>query len=205
MLTVFRQEIKTDTSGQKQVWAHEVGSWSGKLLPEEFADLIRAVGLFYHRAYVCVERNNSGISTVDRLDKCYPANRLYHERTAPADGHRDIAPRIGFVTTSITKNHVMNQFGFGLKEGRIILRTPKTIAELKSLTKTKGKCKTQGFDNAMSAIFAYEACCTDMLRLTIKPEESIELQTIRAIEDRRREALEMKNFYDALDIVKAHM
>lgn len=81
----------------------QVAKWFGHLTPKRFGDLIKHIAHWYNKAYVGVERNNMGHSTLDRLREIYPLSYIYMEEHIDRDVDDEETARIGWHTTAASK------------------------------------------------------------------------------------------------------
>lgn len=78
-------------------------SWWGKCAPKDLGDMVDFIGKEYNDALVCIERNNHGLSTIDRVVELgYPS--LYsHTFTRRRNGMEVEDTDVGYPTTIKTK------------------------------------------------------------------------------------------------------
>jgi hypothetical protein len=84
---------------------------------------------YYMQGLVIVERNNAGVLPLDRLyrDHWYP--RLYRMDTFAQIHVADRTPRYGWRTDKATKPKMVNDFGYALAEGSVLLHDPDFVLE----------------------------------------------------------------------------
>lgn len=108
---------------------NQVARWRGHLNPEAFAEVLAQLGELYHNAYIVVENNNVGFTTVNRLFK----------ELGYANVHRDVQEvtvtdretvRLGFNTNAKTKPAIINHLRQAISEHRIRLPDVVTVEEL---------------------------------------------------------------------------
>lgn len=84
--------------------------------PVRFAHIIKEVGEYFNEAYLVVEANNHGISTLAVLKEIYSKNKIF-KRSITGD------PKYGYQTTESTKPGLTGLFTELLDEGIIIRST----------------------------------------------------------------------------------
>ena len=80
--------------------------------PVRLGQLIAEVGNYYNEAYLIVEANNHGISTLAVLKEIYSRNQIF-KRAIPAHGE----PKYGWQTSELTKPKMAGLFNELLEEG----------------------------------------------------------------------------------------
>jgi len=100
-------------------WAVQVGEWcSSSYAPDEAAREIASLGREFNNAYLNVERNNHGLTTINVLCSIYPLDRLH--RGSANQGNTQVALRginnYGTYTSETTR-------GLLLGTGRELLRS----------------------------------------------------------------------------------
>lgn len=101
----------------------------GQLYPEEFAEILHSIGMFYNRAYINFEVNNHGWVVKDRLvnQKHYP--QIYHRRELDTESGK-WKNEVGFVTDRSSKERIVNNWVARLREGKIISFDADLLQEL---------------------------------------------------------------------------
>lgn len=148
-------EYRRDNSAvtiRRQSDGFVVATWVGKMLPDDFADFIQNIGLFYNTAYVCVENNNMGSTTNLRLWRQYPKYAIYKSKYG-AD--QDEKKRIGFMTTATTKNPAMMNLSIALKNEEFSTADMDLIQQMLECTQDSGgRIETGGKDLLMATVMS---------------------------------------------------
>ena len=113
----------------------QVAQFRGKVRPDELAEIIRDLATYYNRAYVGVENNM--LSTILFLSKIYDhyyISRRFDERT------KKYTKKIGWTTSSKTRNIMIDDFRKEFEEGNLIINSNLTLSEMKTFVmKENGK------------------------------------------------------------------
>ncbi len=110
----------------------QVAQWHGHIGPDRFADVLAALGRWYHTAFIGVERNNHGLTTLTRLrDGHYP--QLYSQADLEYRGSADHeTKRIGWLTTHKSKFKIIDQLAAELRDGDHGLACRESVDEMLS-------------------------------------------------------------------------
>jgi len=109
----------------------QVACWHGHIDPFEWAGVVSAIGRRYNNAYVIVERNNHGLTTLRRLQETdYP--NLYVENTVDGAYGDRMTKRGGFLTTSKTKPLIVDNFAALLRQGESGIADLDLVAECRT-------------------------------------------------------------------------
>ena len=90
----------------------QVGEWSDdSTTPDDFANIISTLAKRFNNAFVTVESNNYGITTLDRLKDIYPRQLIYYEakRTPRGANEFQTVMNLGFRTTAKTKPFIIGK------------------------------------------------------------------------------------------------
>jgi len=122
-----------------------VARYKGKCHPEDFADILDSLGRFYNNAYLGVERNTHGESTVKRLlhELNYP-NLYFHTRE---NARRTKTRNVGWLTTQRSKTLMIDTLTSSLRSRRITVFCMETLSELiafSRIAKRDGTDKYEG-------------------------------------------------------------
>lgn len=101
--------------------------------PVQFAWLIHDIGKYYNEAYLVVEANNHGISTLAVLKESYPRTQIF-KRSVTAK-----SIKYGWQTTNITKPQIAGLTNEMLEEGLVIHSTTLRDAMLSFEEDVEGK------------------------------------------------------------------
>lgn len=125
---------------KRSTWT-QVAHLHGHMNPEDFAQRLVALGLYYNRALLCPERNGPGLVTVTYLaNQMYP-NLCRQKKAVVSDqGQWTEMEEYGFHTNVKTKPMIIDQLQSGLRSLNIVLHDQLTLDELRSyvvIQKTK--------------------------------------------------------------------
>jgi hypothetical protein len=109
----------------------QVACWHGHIDPFQWGDVIASLGQRFNTAYVIVERNNHGLTTLRRLQETgYPS--LFVESSVDnAYGDR-LTKRGGFLTTSKTKPLIIDNLAALLRQGESGIADQELVNELRT-------------------------------------------------------------------------
>ncbi|CAL9954614.1 hypothetical protein VPHD85_0001 [Vibrio phage D85] len=108
----------------------QVAHWFGSLSPKRFGDLIAHVGRMYNYAYLGIERNNMGHSTLDRLRDIYPLSYIYSEQYIDREIDDEDTARIGWHTTAASKEMLIGDMAITFEGHNTGIRWAGTMAEM---------------------------------------------------------------------------
>lgn len=117
---------------KRSTWS-QVAHLHGHMNPEDFAERLIALGLYYNRAMLCPERNGPGLVTVT-----YLANRMYpnicrQKKAVVSDsGQWTETEEYGFHTNVKTKPLIIDQLQSSLRSLNIVLHDQLTLDQLQS-------------------------------------------------------------------------
>lgn len=101
----------------------------GKPLPDDFAVILKQIGLMFNEAKIAVESNNHGLLTINKLYKDLNYTNVHYQIID--DKQTDIdTDTLGFRTTKKSKLTIINELRSKLKTGEVELYDRVTINEL---------------------------------------------------------------------------
>lgn len=108
----------------------QVAQWHGHVAADRFAHILKALGTWYNRALLGVERNNHGLTVVTLLrDLGY--HPLYVQRDLADRGSKyDEMEAVGWLTTSKSKYKIIDQLIGDLMDGTLGIFCAETLAEM---------------------------------------------------------------------------
>jgi len=109
----------------------QVACWHGHIDPYAYADLIANLGKRYRNAYVIVERNNHGLTTLRRLQELQYPN-LYIESSVDGAYGDKLTKRGGFLTTSKTKPLIIDNLAALLRQREAGIADKELVNELRT-------------------------------------------------------------------------
>jgi hypothetical protein len=117
---------------KRSTWT-QVAHLHGHMNPEDFAERLIALGLYYNRALLCPERNGPGLVTVTYLaNRHYPALCKERKSVVSDAGVWDEVDEYGFHTNARTKPLIIDQLQNSLRTLLIVLHDQLTLDELES-------------------------------------------------------------------------
>ena len=109
----------------------ECAMWRGKLDPDLFAWVCSAIGSYYNKALVGVERNNQGLTTLTSLRNVHGYPNLYYERVLDERTARK-QKKLGWNTTLKSKPLLVNNLRELVREEAILVRSKEILHEMSS-------------------------------------------------------------------------
>ena len=133
--------------------------WRGTIDPDEFADILMALGYYYNTAYVGVECNGHGHTTLKRLGHWLSYPRLhYHQRYEKGFGEPTMV--LGWHTNRATRPVLLDEFAGLLRDGLWRCYHKKTVDELMTFViNARGKAEGDtgcNDDCVMASAIAYQ-------------------------------------------------
>lgn len=116
----------------------QVAMYRGRVSPEEFGDICFAMGKHYNWALAGIESNGPGLIT-NAIMKNRGYKRMYYTKKKD-EKTKERTRKLGFLTTSRTRNLALGYLGEALKEDDIKIRASEIINELMTFViKASGK------------------------------------------------------------------
>lgn len=141
----------------------QVAEWRGSIDPHALGDEVAKVGYFYNTAIVCVEYNNMGITTIDRLTKYINYPNRFKWPILDESGKLHKRKEMWW-TDQKTKQLMIGAYRFAVREGYYIVRSSGLYEEM------MGYQNVDGFyepgpgcfaDRIMAASLAWQCVATD--------------------------------------------
>lgn len=137
----------------------QVAQWHGHISPKLLAGVIAGLGRRYNTAFVGVERNNHGLTTLEYLMDEHGYRHVYIERELEKTSKRSLR-RPGWLTTSRSKPLIIDRLAELLREGEAGIRCAESIDEMRRfIIDAKGRYLAdtgQCDDRVMSLAIAHE-------------------------------------------------
>ena len=139
--------------------------WHGHIPPDELAEEVLSIGLWYRDALCCVESNNHGLTTITQLRHLgYP--NLFRKRTLNQATTR-VSQEFGWRTTRTSKPLLIDDLGMALRAGELALFDEGTFAELRTFVRTeRGSMSGSPYDDRVIAL----ALANQMRKYAYAPE-----------------------------------
>ena len=125
----------------------QAACWTGKIDPDALADVVLCLARHYNNAFVGVEANNHGLTTLTALKGRYPY--LYQREFFDERG-RHRTQKLGWLTTMSTRPVLLDALRRAVRERALLLHDTGTLAE----------CMTFVFDRN-GRMAAQEGCFDD--------------------------------------------
>ena len=136
----------------------QVAELHGRVSPERFGHLLDALGRWYNRALLAVERNNHGHSTLNTLrNMCHYPRLYYHVRY---DARAGAQPILGWPTDQATKPILVDDLAAAIAEGNALIHSPGLVDECMTfVAKPTGQEAEEGAydDRVMAFGIAWQA------------------------------------------------
>ena len=110
---------------------NQVACWHGHIDPFQWGDVISSLGQRFNNAYVIVERNNHGLTTLRRLQETSYPSLFVESSVDNAYGDR-LTKRGGFLTTSKTKPLIIDNLAALLRMGESGIADQELVNELRT-------------------------------------------------------------------------
>ena len=139
--------------------------WHGHIPPDEFANEILMLGLWYRDALCCVESNNHGLTTITQLRHLgYP--NLFRKRTLN-QATTKVSQEFGWKTTRTTKPLLIDDLGMALRNEELQIFDRYTMAELRTYVRSsRGSMGGSPHDDRVMAL----ALANEMRQYAFMPE-----------------------------------
>ena len=109
----------------------QVACWHGHIDPFAWGDVISSLGQRFNNAYVIVERNNHGLTTLRRLQETNYPNMFIESSVDGAYGDK-LTKRGGFLTTSKTKPLIIDNMAALLRQEESGIADIELVNELRT-------------------------------------------------------------------------
>lgn len=121
----------------------EVATFSNnKLAVWEFTKVVNMLGNFYNYSFIAIERNNVGITLIERLRNEYKYLNLFKEKTFDMKGKKKL--RLGWTTSAINKPILIQDYKEAFERGNILIHNIETLEQMTVFTEKDGKTGNAG-------------------------------------------------------------
>jgi len=140
----------------------EVAYLHGHWEPDVFGDKIVDLAEKYNNAFVAVERNNHGHSTLATIFRYRKYRNIFMEKTDPTDraiipGTSKKASRLGWLTNAGSKFLMLDELDTAIRNDEIHIRDIETLRELREVvTDEKGNVSINGKDRVAATAIAWQ-------------------------------------------------
>lgn len=174
----------------------QVGEWvDDSIPPDDFAHVIADLGKRFNNAFICVEANNYGITTLDHLSACYPRELLYYEskRTPVGANEYESLINLGFRTTALSKPFIIGKLR-SLLVTDIVIHSPDLYSELSSFV-----------EHENGTLGAVEGCFDDRVMSLAMTVVAVNKASMRASIDREKPQVLLRKDPFSLDSIISEM
>ena len=143
----------------------QVAVWHGRIPPDELAQEVYNIGIWYGNALCCVESNNHGLTTITQLRQLgYP--NLFRKRSLNSETNR-MSQEFGWKTTRTSKPLMIDDLGMALKNEELVIRDEYTLQELRTFVRNeRGSMSGSPHDDRVMAL----ALANQMRKYAFIPE-----------------------------------
>jgi hypothetical protein len=140
----------------------EVAYLHGHWEPDVFGDKITDLAEKYNSAFVAVERNNHGHSTLATIYRYRKYRNIFMEKADPTDraiipGTSKKASRLGWLTNAGSKFLMLDELDTAIRNDEIYIRDIETLRELREVvTDEKGNVSINGKDRVAATAIAWQ-------------------------------------------------
>lgn len=125
--------------------------------PEEHARILAAWGRLYNDAYIGVERNNHGHSTLNTLrNECKYKKKLIHTETTVDKKTEKKTDKPGWLTNGPSKFIMLDELDSFHRDEKIKIYSVRTLKEMRIIQVENGKIETNGRDRIVAAAIALQ-------------------------------------------------
>lgn len=144
--------------------AQVVGTYyNNNIKPADFGDEVARQGQIFGQCLVAPEKNNAGVSTIDRLKQIYPMSRI-HATQRKDDKIRYMTPtEFGWDTNGATKPKMLNDLSTAIEKGWLLLNDEDLIREARGYTRNDlmdpevdARMVTRHFDLIIACAIAWQ-------------------------------------------------
>lgn len=109
----------------------QMAQWrSNKTEPYKIAEILNALGLWFNKAIIGVEKASTGGQILDKLKNEYKYRALYKHKDYDAKGNAK--KKLGYCTNSKTKPIMIADMQEWFNEGLLVIKSPVTLSEMKT-------------------------------------------------------------------------
>ena len=113
----------------------QAACWHGHIPPDNLAEEVHMLGLWYNDALCCVESNNHGLTTIVQLRHLgYP--NMFRKRSVNKVTNK-VSQEFGWKTTRTTKPLLIDDLSMALRNDELTLFDKNTVAELRTYVRNE--------------------------------------------------------------------
>lgn len=137
----------------------QVAEWRGKIDPHDFGDVIVMLAYFYNTALICIERNNMGLTTEDRIVRYLLYPNCYRWPDFATGGGK-LTNKLMWETNRRTKMLMISDFRNAVRDGLYKVRSPGLYDEMTTYIIKSGHYEPEDgcyADRIVAASLAWQA------------------------------------------------
>lgn len=157
------------------------------IAPDALANYLKNLGDYYNKAFICIEVNNHGRSTIDHLKRRY--YNLYRRQVYDKVSN-ETTQSIGWRTTGVTKPILVDNLEEAIRDQSLIIRSEIVLKELRNFVQTEEASK-KGFGAQSGHDDTVIAC-----GLALQAMKGLAAQK-RPLTEQQRKIIEYKRRYQA--------
>lgn len=124
----------------------QVASWHGLIDPSHYANVLAALGVWYHMAEIAVEYTGYGITTGNDLYRVIDYPNVYRWKHLDKVSN-SLTLFVHWVTNSKTRPEAINRMNQGLIDKTVIIRDKHFLEEMRDFGRYEDQVKVAGIDN----------------------------------------------------------
>lgn len=133
----------------------EVANGEYKVKPDEHGLLLEHWGKKYNNAFIGVERNNHGHSTLNTLINTCKYPYIYIEKTLDKRYNKE-TEKPGWSTNPTSKYIMLDDLDTAIRNEEITIKSVRTLKQMREIQKEDGKVNTNGKDRVIAVAIAYQ-------------------------------------------------
>lgn len=130
-----------------------VGEYSAT--PDEHAYILEKIAKMYNNAFLGVERNNHGHSTLNTLTSVLKYKNLFKEQEIGKIRNKT-TEKLGWLTTAKSKFLMLDELDTAIREADIKINSKKSLEQLREVQVEDGKVNINGKDRVASLAIAWQ-------------------------------------------------
>ena len=133
----------------------EVANGEYKVKPDEHGLLLNHWAKKYNNAFIGVERNNHGHSTLNTLINTCKYPYIYIEKTLDKRYNKE-TEKPGWSTNPTSKYIMLDDLDTAIRNEEITIKSVRTLKQMREIQKEDGKVNTNGKDRVIAVAIAYQ-------------------------------------------------
>ncbi len=133
----------------------EVANGEYTATPDEHGLILNEWGKKYNNAFIGVERNNHGHSTLNTLVNTCNYKNLFKEKTLDRKRNKE-TEKLGWSTNNKSKYIMLDELDTAIRNEEIDIQSVKTLKQLREVQKEDGKVETNGKDRVIAVAIALQ-------------------------------------------------